>query len=329
MLKINIYILASTMKNIHLLLCIILLIPACGGSNSGSNEKVNTDSCPKDAIEFSSEIFQTPGLHMYVFGDTGTGNDNQVLAANILKSYHLNYPVDAIIHTGDVFYPNGISSADDVGVFDKFDSIYSGEELEDIPWYLTAGNHDYDGNINALVAFANERGHIHYPSLYYQANLSKPSLEWSINLIATDTTPFISGTPQLAQLAWLEQSLFDNQGKFSLVVGHHPVKSYGKHGGNKILQGTMLDLLNHYRVPTYLAGHEHSLQLIEDERSYIISGAGGANLTSVECKANSLYAKQALGGFALYITPDTMWTIPVLASQPEIMFRKSIKIDSQ
>lgn len=48
---------------------------------------------------------------------------------------------DFIISTGDNFYPNGLSSAED-SLFDKsFKNVYVGDALQLVQWYSVLGNH--------------------------------------------------------------------------------------------------------------------------------------------------------------------------------------------
>lgn len=257
-------------------------------------------------------MFSQPGIHLFVFGDSGTGNNNQKLVAKIIDDYHSQYPLDAIIHSGDVFYPAGISSKNDSDTNQKFIDIYSPLAIGNLNWYLVAGNHDYNGSINALLDFAQSQPFIHYNDRYYQQKITATSKNFHINLIATDTTPFTKGLPQIEQLAWLNKQLLLSDG-INLVLGHHPILSNGSHGDTEILTANFYQLLQFYQVPLYLSGHEHSLEYLAPNAwpHMIISGAGGQNLRNINCSKQSLYANKAFGGFALFITKANIWIIPV------------------
>jgi len=309
-------------------LLFFVIFICCISCKDTNNTPENISQCNEQlGTTFDPVLFQTPGYHFYIIGDTGTGGEGQIKAAEILESYHLKYPLNAIIHTGDVFYPNGISSSNSQTTYDKFEAIYSTHALSHVPWYIVAGNHDYHGSIDALINYSLNSDQIHYPSRYYIKNISDDSIDWSINLIATDTTPFTLGDPQAEQLAWIEQQLFNYSHQVNLVFGHHPIHSNGHHGSTKELQGIFQQLLKHYSATMYLSGHEHSLQLLSKEEFeyYLISGAGGAELTNVACKEDTLFSRKAYGGFGLYVTREKLWVIPVTNDEPQIMFSLPLK----
>ncbi|KXZ52138.1 PAP1 protein [Gonium pectorale] len=73
-----------------------------------------------------------------------------------------------------------------------------------------------------------------------------------------------------------------NGSSWRLVVGHHPVRSYGRHctqpDSNECEDmAFMRPLLQRFRVAAYVNGHDHDQQLIKspsDPVHYIVSGAG-------------------------------------------------------
>ena len=303
---------------------LVLFILSLHGCNDGSKDNEGTITggiCVRNQLAFDPIIFQQGGFHFYVIGDTGTGDENQQVSARLLENYHLQYPLDGIIHTGDIFYPNGLANAQDDTAYSKFNSIYQPLALTSIPWFFVAGNHDHDGSIDALIAFTTASESLYFPNKYYVKNLSKATLNWKMNLLATDTTPFTLGLLQAKQLAWLQNQLASLEQQRNLVIGHHPIFSNGAHGDTEELKANFYQLLKHYRVPLYLSGHDHNLQLLpgSDLSHFLVSGAGGAALTSVSCGDN-LYASSSFGGFGLYITLTTIYLIPNTPQGHDIMF---------
>ncbi|OUS31171.1 hypothetical protein A9Q98_03390 [Thalassotalea sp. 42_200_T64] len=310
-----------------MLFILVIFILGCDGESSSNNQDKVTGVCSNQAIPFEQTIFLKNGYHIYLIGDTGTGDSNQVFSAEILEKYHLQYPLDAIIHSGDIFYPAGINSASDANVEEKFNGIYDSLALDNIPWYLVAGNHDHEGSIAALQDFAAQSPLLNYPSRYFLHQLHKNGLSWQLNLIAIDTTPFTHNANQLEQLSWLEQQLAQNSQNINIVVGHHPVFSNGSHGDTSPLKASFLDLLRFYQVPLYLSGHEHSLEILQNKAgpTYVISGAGGQTLRDIECAESSLYAAQEFGGIALFITSTSIGLIPVTQTSLVMMFQLPLR----
>ncbi|GFR43119.1 hypothetical protein Agub_g4123 [Astrephomene gubernaculifera] len=105
-----------------------------------------------------------------------------------------------------------------------------------------------------------------------------------------------------------------------LVVGHHPVRSYGKHcmeddKNNCDDMQFMRPWLRSYRVAAYINGHEHDQQLLkypEDQVYYVVSGAGSdtreGEFDSLlpEKRANALFLSDAQGFLAVVFAGGTM-----------------------
>ncbi|PNH10100.1 Purple acid phosphatase 8 [Tetrabaena socialis] len=106
-----------------------------------------------------------------------------------------------------------------------------------------------------------------------------------------------------------------------LVVGHHPVRSYGKHctqvGAYDCEDMAFLrPWLERYRVAAYINGHDHDQQLIkapDDPVHYVVSGAGSDtregefdDLDSEERSRDALFLSDAQGFLAVVVTGGTM-----------------------
>ena len=80
------------------------------------------------------------------------------------------------------------------------------------------------------------------------------------------------------QVADLDLALERSIAKWKIVVGHHPVRSNGRHGDTAELVSVLPDILNKQNVDFYLNGHEHDLQDITEPTNknlrYVTSGAG-------------------------------------------------------
>ncbi|MCI0586678.1 MAG: metallophosphoesterase, partial [Planctomycetes bacterium] len=87
---------------------------------------------------FSFRTAETPDLSSFrfaLFGDSGSGNANQVGVATLLGELD----PDLVLIAGDVVYPSGAPSSMDPRYFVPYASL-----LPERPFYLAPGNHDYD-----------------------------------------------------------------------------------------------------------------------------------------------------------------------------------------
>ncbi|GLI62857.1 Purple acid phosphatase [Volvox africanus] len=109
--------------------------------------------------------------------------------------------------------------------------------------------------------------------------------------------------------------------KWRLVVGHHPVRSYGSHCSqpdpNDCMDMAFLrPWLREYRVAAYLNGHEHDQQLIKSDTDpvyYVTSGAGSEtragefdNLDSDERSKDALFLSDKQGFLAVVFSGASM-----------------------
>nr|BCL66142.1 Purple acid phosphatase [Volvox africanus] len=109
--------------------------------------------------------------------------------------------------------------------------------------------------------------------------------------------------------------------KWRLVVGHHPVRSYGSHCSqpdpNDCLDMAFLrPWLKEYRVAAYLNGHEHDQQLIKSDTDpvyYVTSGAGSEtrpgefdNLDSDQRSKDALFLSDKQGFLAVVFSGTSM-----------------------
>jgi len=58
-----------------------------------------------------------------------------------------------VISVGDNFYEDGVASIDDPKWKTSFEDVYTAPSLQ-IPWYVALGNHDYHGNTQAQLDYA-------------------------------------------------------------------------------------------------------------------------------------------------------------------------------
>jgi hypothetical protein len=118
-------------------------------------------------------------LRIAVVGDTGEGSDR--VARGIAK-LHAKNPIDAVIITGDAFYPCGPAGKTDP----QWSRVRALSQIG-IPLFPVLGNHDFcgksvpDAQIGAPVA------HWQFPARQYAIDASVAEI------LMLDTTPFALG----------------------------------------------------------------------------------------------------------------------------------------
>lgn len=242
-------------------------------------------------------------VRFLVFGDWGTGGRTQRRVADGMAAVFARAGADAVLSTGDNFYPTGVKSVDDPQWTSKFETMYDAKALP-VPFHAVLGNHDCQGDIQAQIRYTGTRlddGSV--------TRWRMPDRMWSERFVTADgavstrvigiDTQIITGRDndaRTAQLRWLDSALSAATEQWIIVVGHHPVYSNGSHGNTLGMIRHVKPLLEKHKVALYLAGHDHDLQVLEPVAGvhYVISGGGGGSRT-VRWAANTRYAATNLG----------------------------------
>ncbi len=235
-------------------------------------------------------------------GDMGTGGCGQHAVADSLAAKAQRDGLDFILTVGDNFYPFGVSSLEDPQWRAKFEEVYSAPALQ-VPIYASLGNHDYASNPDAQVAYSSRSSRWIMPARYYTFHRTLAD-GTDVQFFAVDTTPIQMNAPVVsAQLSWLDQELSRSEARWKIVFGHHPVFSHGLHGPTPALVEKLRPLLETNRVDLYIAGHDHTLEMLKPVNGvhYCISGGGAGtdNAYPVAWTEESLYAATR-GGFAFF-----------------------------
>lgn len=202
------------------------------------------------------------GPRFLIIGDWGAGDSGQRRVAVAMKKHCETRACDFIVTVGDNFYPSGVKSVSDSQWTKKFTDIYTDLGLG---FYPSLGNHDYDGNVDAQIAYTTQsKIPWHMPSRYYQ--FRKDNTEF----FAIDTEDFTD-----KQREWLANGLKKSDARWKIVFGHRPIYSYGLHGDNQKLEKSLLPILRE-SAHWYLAGHDHDKQVLKDESQlkFLVCGTG-------------------------------------------------------
>jgi len=253
-------------------------------------------------------------LELLVIGDYGTRDSRQASIAEGLASVASARDPAAIIAVGDNIYRSGAEGSEH-NIVNWWANVYLKHSSLNRRWDVITGNHDWYTDARTERDFTwsqrniQRGGYWQMPGFWYKKSFSSSSSGVSVDAFYIDTVIWrgsrvvdrsLHGDPKQEQLDWLRAALQNSSADWKIVLGHHPVYSAGSHGMSSTLLRELDPMLRQYGVPLYLAGHDHSKQVIYWEGvNYVISGAGGARprRRSNEYPAGSLQHYFPDGGF--------------------------------
>jgi acid phosphatase len=222
-----------------------------------------------------------------------------------------------VLSAGDNFYPMGVQTPEDADWKDSFEDVYTAPALQ-TPWFAALGNHDYRGRPGAQIAYGRSNPRWRMPQRYYKASGAEFGLP-QLDIFVLDTTPIDGGEAEAlvrlsrgrvslpdpqAQIAWFKAALAASRADWKVVVGHHPIRSGGHHGGSAVLGAEIEPLLAAHNVQAYICGHDHALQHIRaGGTNHICTGAGSSSghVAKVE---GTLFGASHQTGFTLFALDD-------------------------
>ncbi|KAL7549782.1 hypothetical protein ACHAWF_013041 [Thalassiosira exigua] len=208
-----------------------------------------------------------------------------------------------ILCLGDNFYPHGVKDAHHMAkrFQETFEEVYTHDEFDNVPWYVVAGNKDYEGkgDVTAQMNFPDDRWI--FPDYFHRTVRKVDNLK--VEVIMIDTMQ-LSGTIHFPRhkngsgldrtsfeiadrgFKYIEHHLQHSDADYLLVAGHYPPKS---------IPG-FEELLQKYDVSAYVGGHIHCQQHKQIGKVHqFVSGAG----MELNCKGHgdSVDKEDGTGGF--------------------------------
>ncbi|MEZ0485468.1 metallophosphoesterase [Fibrella aquatica] len=233
----------------------------------------------KTAPAFGSN---TP-VRFWVLGDFGTGSDRQRQGFEAFKTASANRPPDLWVWLGDNAYSNGKDDEFQRTVFD-----YYPEQLRNLPFYATPGNHDYHDDVNDFnIPYFDltthpkegEAGGVPSGSSAYYAVDYGP-----VHLISLDSFGNEAGKHRLwdttgTQVQWLKRDLAANKKPWTIIFFHHPPYSQGSRNSDTeqdliLNRERLTPIFERYNVDLVMSGHSHVY-----ERTYQMRGHRGLSTT--------------------------------------------------
>ena len=298
--------------------CALVALAGCAtsgdpvGSRLPSFEAVIRDDAPAP--------FDTTAFNFLVVGDWGrNGFFNQAEVARGMGE--IGEPIRSrfTISTGDNFYTSGVTSTEDVKWERSYEQVYTAPVLQK-RWYVTLGNHDWQGDVPAQIAYTQQSDRWYLPAQYYAEEMTMDDSTRAL-FVFLDTNP-LAYPPEYeerfdesgdwdpeGQLAWLKQTLSESDAPWKIVVGHHPIYvGSTSYSDNPRLIDLLVPLFERYGVQAYFAGHDHNLQHHrppDSDVDYFVSGAGSLTREVIETP-NTLFALRVPGFMAVSMTADDM-----------------------
>ncbi|KAI0561960.1 Calcineurin-like phosphoesterase [Gracilaria domingensis] len=263
------------------------------------------------------------GLRFQVVGDWGRdGMCCQRDVALEMASFARVSKPRFIVSVGDNFYDNGILSADDGQINRSWRDVYLKHEELKLPWKMTVGNHDYNGNVSAQEVLGRDdvfwqmRKRYYFDSYHDEGN--------SVLIAYLDTTVMYYTDEQLSmfreqvghdfrkeQIAQLRSALNESSAKWKIVIGHHPLQSSGENSitedeNLQQMRKLLLNTLNEFKVSAYFSGHEHLMEhMVLGDMHAFISGAGSKISSVLRDREESVFAVDRQGFLDVVIRNDS------------------------
>jgi tartrate-resistant acid phosphatase type 5 len=223
-----------------------------------------------------------PTLRLAVVGDTGKGTE---VVAKAIGRVHQQAPLNAILLTGDNFYPCGVTSTDDPRW-----SLATPLTRIGVPIFPVLGNHDHCGK--AVPEAQTHTGvipHWRFPARQYA--LRTPMADFAF----VDTTPLVKGQKD-AVAATIRQTFASSKTPWRVVVGHHPVISSGWHGyfprEEVARMRALIPMLRETKADFYICGHDHHMELIRGRMLHLISGAGSSPVPPIKLRTTTVFPEE-------------------------------------
>lgn len=229
---------------------------------------------------------------------------------------------EAILAAGDTHHFNGVASVSDPLWQSNYEQIYAHPELM-IEWWPILGNHEYRGDTQAVLDYADTSRRWAMPARYYSKHIEEDST--TMRLIFLDTTPLMdkyrADTVKYpdahrqdidTQLRWLDRELDSADEDWVVVIGHHPVYAdTNKDESERTDMQRRVDkiLRRHKNVDMYLCGHVHNFQHIRRPGSdidYVVNSSAALARPKVKPVEGTVFASGAEGFSVLSATPDSL-----------------------
>jgi hypothetical protein len=265
-----------------------------------------------------SPFVPLPGLDpssvsMIALGDQGSGNMQQWRVGQAMEQVAAREGrLDMVVLLGDNFYGKALTSTHDLSWQTRFERVYWGHWLSHVPFYAVLGNHDYPLSQKFEIEYGQQHkgsGRWQMPMNFYIKDFGNVEGRPLVRMVFLDTS---APRESLQQQIDLIDQAFQAPGPapvWRIAASHHPVRDQGEQGEESDLVARLLPVLQRNKVDMLLSGHEHYQQLLlrAGEPAWVISGAGGQKLDTLNgSSAQSAFAASRAGFAKLDLKADQL-----------------------
>ena len=240
---------------------------------------------------YRTRTFASAGsdVTFFVFGDCGTGSQQQDRVANLYQSWDW----DLGVMPGDIIYSAGQPENFDPNFFEPY-----APALPTTPHIPTLGNHDV-GTLNGQP----------YLDAFYLPTANSGTERWysfdhgKVHFIGLDSNMATSAQ----QTAWLRSDLIAaraSNAEWIFVTFHHAAFTSGSHGRELEVYQNWCPIFEEFEVDVVFQGHDHIYERTTVIRDfypnnrgvvYYVVGAGGNNLYTIHAEPYSAFTLRKHG----------------------------------
>ena len=132
-------------------------------------------------------------MDIFVIGDWGGAElepyttPEQLATADKMNQVAATIPPSMIWAVGDNFYLKGVQDIYDHRFNDVWANVFNGSNIESVPFYVVAGNHDHYGNATAEVDYSHVSSRWIFPDFWYSFTWNVTNTEYTLQLVMIDT----------------------------------------------------------------------------------------------------------------------------------------------
>ncbi|MFT7222639.1 MAG: tartrate-resistant acid phosphatase type 5 [Cellvibrionaceae bacterium] len=283
--------------NLFLLMWLLVLIGGCDSKIDVTPEQLSSSS-----LETSEEI------SFLAVGRQGYGNEPVKKIAESMNRIAGEYPTDFVVQAGDHFYPSGVKSVRDKRWTKDFEELYSGEHLQNLPFYAVAGNHDHYGTVVPQIKYSQDKlgsGRWRMPYYFYAIDFGGVNGRVLARMVFLDAILMEKNPDRQVQF------LKDEMRKpgdpiWKIIVNHYPIRSMTHNGLAKTrILNELLPIAKDLDVDLYISANDPFQQLLQREGEPLHLGTNGggrfidSGIKLENSEANIIFLQRGFGRVAV------------------------------